>query len=47
MEMEMLNARNSPSEAMDGDGMWEDNEENKKQNQARRCWRGDVPCGLA
>ena len=30
MEMKMLNTCNSPAEAMDGDGMWEDEEENEK-----------------
>jgi hypothetical protein len=43
MEMEILDTRNSPAEAMDRDGMWEDEEENG----VGRRWRGDVPCELA
>ena len=35
MEIEMFDARNSSAEAMDGDGMWEDDEENEKPKPSR------------
>jgi len=47
MAMEILDTRNSPAEAMDRDGMWEDEEETKNRNGVGRRWRGDVPCELA
>ena len=48
MEMEMLDARNSPAEAMDGDGMWEDEEENEKPKPSRAtlAWRRALWAGM-
>jgi protein SMG6 len=48
MEMEMLDARNSPAEAVDGDGMWEDEEENEKPKQSRAtlAWRRALWAGM-
>jgi protein SMG6 len=48
MEMEMLDARNSPAEAMDGDGMWEDDEENEKPKPSRAtlAWRRALWAGM-
>jgi hypothetical protein len=42
MEMKMLDARNSPAEAMDWDGMWEDEEENEKLQPSQACKRGNI-----
>jgi protein SMG6 len=48
MEMEMLDARNSPAEAMDGDGMWEDDEESEKSKPCRAtlAWRRALWAGM-
>jgi protein SMG6 len=47
MEMEMLDARNSPAEAMDGDGMWEDDENEKpKPSRATLAWRRALWAGM-
>jgi hypothetical protein len=41
MAMEILDTRNSPAEAMDRDGMWEDEEESEKPKWSRAtlAWR--------
>ena len=42
MEMEMLDACNSPAEASDGDGMWEDDQQENEKPKPRRAtlaWR--------
>jgi protein SMG6 len=48
MEMEMLDARNSPAEAMDGDSMWEDDEENEKPKLSRATlvWQRALWAGM-
>ena len=48
MEMEMLDAHNSPAEAMDGDGMWEDEDENEKPKPSRAtlAWRRALWAGM-
>ncbi len=48
MEMEMLDARNPPA-AMDGDGMWEEDEENEKKPKPSRttlAWRRALWAGM-
>jgi len=48
MEMDMLDAGNSPAEAMDGDGMWEEDEENEKPKPSRAtlAWRRALWAGM-
>ena len=47
MEMEMLDACNSAAEAIDGDGMWEDDEDEKpKPSRATLAWRRALWAGV-
>ena len=48
IEMDMLDAGNSSAEAMDGDGMWEEDEENEKPKPSRAtlAWRRALWAGM-